>query len=113
MKCALCQDLIQQRLDGIDSAEAPEMARHLVECPRCASLHEASRRLSAGLLRMTPLCPPHALTDRVVAAVLADQRAQRKRRWLRIGMSALAASLLLGVAVGLHAHGWLTFGKDR
>jgi hypothetical protein len=113
MNCELFQDWMQQRFDGQDLVEAPEMERHLLDCPHCAARHEASRRLRAGLRLVTPPCPPPGFMHRLVAAVLADQRGQRTRRRVRIAVCALAASLLLGLGVaGMYRSGWLSSAKQ-
>jgi anti-sigma factor RsiW len=103
---------MQQRLDGAP-AESPEVERHVAECSCCAALHAASLRLSAGLLLLTPQCAPASLTGRIVAAVLEEQRAQRKRHRLRAAVAALAACLMLGTAAaGLYYGGVLKFGTN-
>jgi hypothetical protein len=112
MNCEHCHDRIQQRLDGLDGAEAPEMERHFAECARCAALYAASRRLRGGLALLKPAQPPPGLAERLVAAVLADQRRLRRRARLRVVAYALAASLLIaGLSAGMYASGWLTIRK--
>src|SRR5262249_31991830 len=98
------------RLDGT-AEDAPEVLAHLAECAACARLHEASLRLADGLRRLSPPAPPPDFTDRLVAAVLHDQSADRRRRQLRAAVYALAACLLVGSAVaGLYYSGLVKFG---
>jgi hypothetical protein len=112
MNCLICQDLLQQRLDGLETAETPELERHLADCPHCAALHAASSRLSAALCRLTPPRPPSDLTGRILAAVLNDRQAERKRRRRRLAVSALAASLLLcATAIGFYRFDVFKFGQ--
>jgi hypothetical protein len=112
MNCQTCQVLMQQRLDGAP-ADGPEVERHLADCPGCAALHAASLRLDAGLRRLGPPRPPLGLTNRIVTAVLEEQRAGRKRSRLRAAVLALAACLLIGTgALGLYYAGVLKFGTD-
>src|SRR5579872_1426742 len=104
MNCEHCHDRIQQRLDGPDGVEAPEVQRHLAECARCAALYAASQRLRSVLRLLTPPQPPPDFTERLVTAVLADQR---RRAQVRVMAYALAASLLIaGLSVGMYASGW-------
>ena len=113
MNCERCHELIQQRLDGPEIVET-ELEHHLADCPRCASLEAASQRLRAGLLLLTPPRPSLDLTERLLAGVLADQRAQRRRTRFRFAAAALAASLLLATAgIGWLASGWSPFGTHQ
>ena len=110
MNCQTCQELMQQRLDG-SPAEGPEVERHLADCPGCAALHAASLRLRDGLGRLGPPRPPLGLTDRIVAAVLQEQRTARNRSRRRAAVLALAACLLIATgALGLYYAGVLKFG---
>jgi hypothetical protein len=112
MNCEHCHHWIQQRLDGHDGADAPEVERHLAECARCAALYAASCRLGRGVRLLAPPQPPLDFTERLVAAVLADRRAQHRRARLRLVAYSLAASLLIaGASIGMYISGWLTFGK--
>lgn len=109
MNCELCQDLLQQRLDGLAVAEAPQVDHHLMDCARCTALYAASQRLHAGLCLLKPPSPRPALTEHLVAAVLADQRARRRRSQMRVIGYALAASILLGTAFWVYAFVGSTF----
>lgn len=94
MNCDLCQDLIQQRLDGLEPADPALLEGHLHDCPACRSLHAAAISLQHGLRLLTPQSPPDALTDRVASRLLADYRT--RMRWRRgTAWAALAASALL------------------
>lgn len=109
MNCEFCQDLMQQQLDGVAVVVAPEVERHLAECSRCAALWATSHRLYAGLRLLTPPCPPLEFSERLVAGVLAERRARRRRGRVYGAVVGLAAGLLLAAAaVGLYAAGLLT-----
>ena len=110
MNCRLAQEQMQDRLDGTLAAELPEMQAHLAECASCAQLHAASQRLAAGLRLLNPPQPPLDLTKRLVAAVLADQHAQRRRALRRAAVYSLAACLLVG-AFGLGFYGFALHGS--
>jgi hypothetical protein len=101
MQCHACQELVQRRLDGeeIVPAEQADAEQHLHGCAACRALTAASRRLAAGLARLTPPGPPAGLAARVLAAYHAARRARRRARlgWAAVG--ALAASLLVALAV--------------
>jgi hypothetical protein len=112
MNCSICEELIQQRLDGSPFAEAAALESHLVDCPRCAARHAALARLSAGLRMLVPQQPPLDLKGRIVAGVLADHQAQRHRRLVRVAVWAAAASLLLSAAaLGAYSLGWLKWNE--
>jgi anti-sigma factor RsiW len=111
MNCQSCQELMQQRLDG-SPADAADLDRHLADCPACAALHAASLRLGAGLRLLSPPAPPVGLTNRILAAVLEEERVARKRRRVRAAVLALAACLLLGTtAFALYYAGVLKSGN--
>jgi predicted anti-sigma-YlaC factor YlaD len=109
MNCRDCHDLLQARLDGA-AGDPAALEGHLKDCPACAALAAAARRLAGGLRCLAPSAPPPDLTDRIVGRVLQDRRARRhkRRRWASAGTLAVAASLL--VAIGLRA--WRPAAQD-
>ncbi|HKI30844.1 MAG TPA: hypothetical protein VKA46_03050 [Gemmataceae bacterium] len=99
MNCDDCRQRLQMHLDG-EECGADHVEAHLAHCPECRAMDGAARRLLAGLLSTPAPTPPGGLTERVVAAALADRR--QRLRWRRrvafvAGGLAVAASLLLTV----------------
>jgi anti-sigma factor RsiW len=99
MNCLECQELLQQRLDGLPLADRTALDRHLATCAECRERHAAVAVLEEGLRALPRPQPPPDLADRTTALVLQD-RARRMRRQVW-GAVALAASLLLAVGAYL------------
>jgi hypothetical protein len=102
MNCPTFENLLQHRLDGLEpaGAEQAEFEQHLRACPSCAALAVAARRMTDGLRLLTPPAPPAGLSDRLVAAALADRRRRRLRRAAALVLVAAAAAGVL-LALGL------------
>lgn len=95
--CTASERVLLDRLDGAPVAGLAALKHHLATCAACRQLHAAAGRLEDGLrLLPRPVAPP-GLTDRIVAAVLADQNLVSVRRWPQKARRALAlaAGLLL------------------
>jgi hypothetical protein len=102
MNCLQCQQLLQDRLDGLPPTDTAEMNRHLAACPDCRRTHGAVGRLEEGLRLLAPPAPPARLADRIVTAVRSEQgRRRRVRRIVRVAL-AVAASLLLVLTLADH-----------
>jgi hypothetical protein len=102
MNCLQCQQLLQDRLDGLPPTDTAGMNRHLADCPRCRGERSAAGRLEEGLRLLSPPMAPGRLSDRIVSAVCDDQlRRRRVRRLVRLGL-AVAASLLLVLTMADH-----------
>jgi hypothetical protein len=102
MNCLQCQQLLQDRLDGLTAIDTAEMNRHLAACAACQGSFAAAGRLEEGLRLLAPPAPPPRLSDRIVTAVLDAQRRRRRvRRFARVGL-AVAASLLLVLTFADH-----------
>jgi hypothetical protein len=100
MQCATCQELWQRRLDEPSPEAEAALDQHLHACPACVCWWEGARRLTEGLARLIPPCPPSGLAARLTRAVLVDRQRTRLRVRLRWAVgSALAASLLLTLAL--------------
>lgn len=102
MNCLEAQHWLQERLDG-RPIDRTALDAHLGRCADCAAQHAAAGRLLDGLRLLVPPQPPAGLRDQVVARVLADQRARRRRVHLLTTL-AVAASLLVA---GLAGYYWL------
>jgi anti-sigma factor RsiW len=102
MNCLQCQQLLQDRLDGLPPSDAAGMNRHLAACARCRGEQAAARRLEEGLRLLTPPAPRPGLSGQIVAAVRRDQvRRRRRQRFVRAGL-AVAAVLLLVLTMADH-----------
>lgn len=89
MKCAQVRERLSAYLDGeCPEGEAQGVARHLEDCPGCREELEALLRLTAALAELTVPAPPH---------LRLSLRPRRAAWWQALS---LAASLILGVAVG-------------
>jgi anti-sigma factor RsiW len=100
MTCEVPRERINALFDGeLPPGEALEVERHLKSCPACDEAYVRLRRLRDAL--QTPglaFTPPPELEERV----RADLRGARPRP-VNVGLRpflALAASLILGVAIG-------------
>lgn len=101
MKCAQCQELIHQRLDGLEPSDSAALEPHLRECPACRALITATNRLCGGLRLLSPPSPPRELNARITACLQAESTARLHRR-RRLGIAlALAASVLVIVSAWL------------
>lgn len=95
MNCREVTTRLDDWLDGQLSAdEAKRIAHHVDECPLCEAEMSREAALRAALRTLPVPYPPPGFSDRVLA------QAVRKPRVQRTGL-AIAASLVLGLAVGL------------
>lgn len=67
-------------LRSLEDDERRRFERHLAGCPRCREEVESMRRTAAALPEPTPLAPPSALKDRVMAAVRAEASSEERVR---------------------------------
>lgn len=101
MKCAECQDLMQQHLDGLEPSNPADLELHLRGCSDCRALHVAVGRLQRGLRLLAPPSPPQTLAGQIAARLQADQRWPLEwRRRITFGLATAAAILLV-------VFGWL------
>src|SRR5436190_23986040 len=92
-ECSPALDLLHRRLDGESVILPVDVAAHVAACPDCRERFAAARLVSAA-----PIPPvPAELTDRVVAAVLADARRRRLMWRVPAAVGALAAAVGLAV----------------
>ncbi len=100
-----CRDFTQQLddcLDGrLDAAARRSIQEHLERCPDCRRLHQHAAALQAALRTLPAPTPRQGFVDQALSrATGAAAGAVRTPRRGVLGM-ALAASLVLGVAVGV------------
>lgn len=95
LNCSASEQALMDRLDGLPITDSAALARHLARCPACRELHAAAGRLDEGLRRAPSPVPPPYLSDRIVAAVLADSSPPRRWPQQTRRALALAASVLL------------------
>jgi predicted anti-sigma-YlaC factor YlaD len=107
MNCPECEALLQCRLDGDRIMDRAAVERHLFGCTLCRERHAAAALLlDEGLSALLRPVPPHPLwSAEVVSNLLADQRRRRWRRY-RVTAVASAAALLLAVLTGWSALRW-------
>jgi hypothetical protein len=98
MNCREFVDVLQDHLDGNPLPSSEGLTAHLRECPACAELHAASRRLLRGLRLSTPPAPPAELAPAIAAAAL---RELRRRRLLRQSAFAVATAAAVLIVLGL------------
>lgn len=90
MNCRVCQELLQQHLDGLGSEEV--LQRHLHACPLCFPQIESIRKFLLGLQLLRQPVPFVDLSERLVSSLLDDHRARRVRRQRRRAYASLAAA---------------------
>lgn len=104
--CDEYSELISASLDGaLSPAETEKLNAHLAQCPDCRALLEELSALHAALSDLPPVEVPSGLTERIMAAVAAEQvlpfapPEQKKPsiRWQRwLASAAVLAVVLLG-----------------
>ena len=103
-------ELISAAVDGaLSPAQQEKLEAHLALCPECRALYEELTALYAALLDLPPVEVPAGLTERIMAAVAAEQvlpfaPAEKKKpaaHWQRW----LASAAVLAVVIA-GAWGW-------
>jgi anti-sigma factor RsiW len=99
VSCEMSKEKIHALLDGeLPSPAALEVESHVRACSSCAAAYGRLRSLRSTLRsEALTFAPPAALEGRVRAGVAAARHAGSKRH---LPLFALAASLLLGIAIG-------------
>ncbi len=95
MNCTQFKHWLQEKLDSKEDGLPLDAQAHVDLCPDCQSWQEAAHRLESGLRLLPVLTPSRMLSGRIVAMVLSQNRARRRRRQLVWAGLALAASVLL------------------
>jgi hypothetical protein len=99
-----CRDLalrLDDSLDGrLDALQRKSVQEHLGRCPDCRQLHEHAVAVRDAVRKLSPPAPHPGFMDQALSrATRTAASAAWPRRRAVLGM-ALAASLVLGVAVG-------------
>lgn len=101
MDHSLFEMMIQKHIDNaLSPAEEERLQQHLEECPDCAGLLRDLSRLDSLLsAELTEVDPPEDFVSRVMAALPADTKKPKRRRFYLIWGSVAAAAVLLAAAV--------------
>jgi hypothetical protein len=101
--CPEFQEALQRFLDGEAGALGPACEDHRAKCASCHDDYLAAVRLARGLQLRGKPDSPTGLTERLVAAVMADAIEPSARGATRriLEVLAVAACLLLVIALGL------------
>lgn len=89
------EQLLELREPGVEPGTASQR-EHMANCATCRLELDRLEQRAARLRALPTLRPARDQWPRVAARVSAVQR-QRRIRWVTVGVTALAASLLLGV----------------
>jgi predicted anti-sigma-YlaC factor YlaD len=98
-ECAAALAVLHRRLDGDAVDVPPAVAAHVAGCADCRGRFAAAGRLAAALEASVLPTPPRLLTERIIAAAIADGRRRARLRHWPLAAAALAAAVLL--ALGL------------
>jgi hypothetical protein len=110
MNCPESHEMLQRRLDGLAAVPSAALEGHLAACAECRERHAAAQRLAEAIRRCDQPVPPPHLAPRIVARVLAEQRA--RRAWVRRAWTgAVVAAGLLLAALALAF--WAGLGPQR
>jgi predicted anti-sigma-YlaC factor YlaD len=98
-----CRDFAQQLDDlldgGLDAARQRSIHEHLGRCPECRRRHEHAVAVRQAVHELSPPAPHPGFIDQALAR--ATRVGEARPRWRpKLGM-ALAASLVLGAALGV------------
>jgi hypothetical protein len=99
----LLLDYARPRTAELEAAEVDALQCHLVDCGECAALAQAERMADHRLGQaMRAVVVPEGLRTRLLTRVETEYRTAKRRTWLRrAGVAALAASLLMGLWLGI------------
>jgi len=95
------EDIDAWALGALEADEASQLERHLAACDECSRLAEGAREAAGSLALAVPLqAASSSLKAKVMAgaAVLAEERPQRRRGW-RYWPAAAAAGIALGAGL--------------
>jgi hypothetical protein len=96
-----CRDFRQQLDEYLDGRVDERPAReHLAGCAECRRVHERAVEVQAALRRLPPPEMHPSFVDRAIARATRSKAAGAHAMWREVAGIALAASLVLGVALG-------------
>ena len=104
MNCHEFNEFLQRRFDRELIADSAGVVAHLGACSDCWALYAAWLKFETAIGLQRPPVPASDLADRIVAAVLNQQRAARQRRYAVRAVVALAAAVLFAALVGFGAN---------
>lgn len=99
-----CRDLSLQLddwLDGrLDAVRQKSIQEHLGRCPTCRGQHQHAVVVQAALRELSPPAPHPGFVDQALARATRTVAGRAHPAWRPVVGMALAASLVLGVALG-------------
>jgi anti-sigma factor RsiW len=100
-----CRDFLLQLDDlldgGLDAARQKPVQEHLGRCPDCRRRHEHAVALRDAVRKLSPPAMHPAFVDQVLSRATRPVAGAAHNRWRPVVGMALAASLVLGVALGV------------
>lgn len=97
MECKEASQLIEARLDG-ERIDEVRLQRHLSSCARCSRRARQADGLSRALRSLSLEGPTAGFADRALAVATGETPRRRHTTWW---LSAVAASLVVGLALGI------------
>ena len=101
-----CRDFALQLDDlldgGLDAARQKPIQEHLGRCPDCRRLHEHAVAVREGVRKLSPPDPHPGFMDQALARATRPAAGGAHSQWRPVLGMALAASLVLGVALGAY-----------
>jgi hypothetical protein len=105
-----CRDFtmhLDDWLDGLlDAAGQRSIQEHLGHCPACRRRHEHAVRVQAAVRELAPPAPHPGFVDQAIARATRMTVPGPRSKWRAVVGMSLAASLVLGVAVGAFLVVW-------
>lgn len=105
-----CRDFtmhLDDWLDGrLDAGWQRSIQEHLGQCPACRRRHEHAVRVQAAVRELAPPAPHSGFVDQAIARAARMSVPGSRSRWRALVGMSLAASLVLGVAVGAFLVVW-------
>lgn len=105
--------LISAAIDGaLSPAEQKKLAEHLASCPECQALYEELTALHTALSGLPPVEVPADLTERILAAVAAEQILPQEKKKSPIPWQRWLASAAVLAVVVAGAWSWKPWVHD-
>ena len=100
-----CRDFALQLDDlldgGLDAARQKSVQEHLGSCPDCRRRHEHAVAVREAVFKLSPPALHPGFTDQALSRATRAAVGRARPRWYPVLGMALAATLVLGVAVGV------------